>query len=184
MKNILTILSIVVCTHFAYSQTSTTAAKKDLKNVTVDHSHDGHNHDGHTHDAQPATAPTPPNPNAPKLSFKEETFDFGAIPEGPQVTHEFKFKNEGKEPLVLTNVKASCGCTTPSWPKEPVLPGKEAVITATYNTQGRPGAFSKTITITSNASESNKIIFIKGEVVKAEQEKTIPVAEPSMLAPK
>lgn len=122
-----------------------------------------------------------PNPNAPMFKFEEEIFDFGDIPEGPQVTHEFKFKNIGKEPLVLSNVKASCGCTTPNWPKEPVLPGKEAAITATYNTQGRVGPFTKAITITSNASEPNKVLTIKGTVLSAEQEKSIPVKSPSMM---
>src|SRR5437879_3781402 len=56
-----------------------------------------------------------PNPNAAKMDFKEENYNFGEVPEGPQVTHEFKFANTGKEPLILSNVHASCGCTTPSW---------------------------------------------------------------------
>jgi hypothetical protein len=127
---------------------------------------------------------TPPNPNAPQMKFKEESFDFGEVPEGPQVTHEFKFTNTGKEPLVLSNVRASCGCTTPSWPKEPVLPGKESAIVVTYNTQGRPGPFTKSITINSNANEANKIIIIKGEVVKEDPEKSVPKEAPSMLTPK
>ena len=125
-----------------------------------------------------------PNPNAPKIAFSEETHDFKEVPEGPQVSHNFKFRNEGKEPLILSNVKASCGCTVPTWPKEPILPGKEGTITATYNTQGRPGPFTKTITVTSNASESNKILYIKGEALKPEEEKTVPLKQPSMLAPK
>jgi hypothetical protein len=124
------------------------------------------------------------NPNAPKVIFTEETYDFSEIPEGPQVTHEFKFSNPGKEPLILSNVRASCGCTTPSWPKEPILPGKDAVIVVTYNTQGRPGAFTKSITISSNADTPNKVIFIKGEVVKEDPTKSVPVAAPSMLSPK
>lgn len=126
----------------------------------------------------------PANPNAPKIKFQEEAHDFGAIVEGPQATFDFHFKNEGKEPLVLSNVRASCGCTVPTWPKEPVLPGKEAVITATYNTQGRPGKFNKTITIESNADESSKVVTISGEVIKPEADKSIPLAAPSMLAPK
>lgn len=130
------------------------------------------------------SAPAAVNPNAPKIVFVEENHNFGDIPEGPQVSHNFKFKNEGKEPLILSNVKASCGCTVPTWPKEPILPGKEGVITATYNTQGRPGPFTKTITVTSNAVENNKIIYIKGEVLKPEEEKTMPLKQPSMLAPK
>ena len=174
MKKIFTIILSVACAGILSAQ-------------TVDHSHDGHNH------GTPATvgpkaeekkADTPPNPNAAKLNFKEESYDFKEIPEGPQVTHEFKFNNTGKEPLILSNVRASCGCTTPSWPKEPVLPGKEAAILVTYNTQGRPGSFTKTITITSNADEPNKIITIKGEVVKAEPEKSVPLEQPSLLSPK
>jgi len=130
------------------------------------------------------TAPASTNPNAPKLIFKEETYSFGEVPEGPQVTHEFKFSNTGKEPLILSNVKASCGCTTPSWPKEPILPGKDAIILVTYNTQGRPGPFTKSITITSNADTPSKVIFIKGEVVKEDPTKSVPMEQPSMLSPK
>lgn len=126
----------------------------------------------------------PANPNAPKIKFAEESHDFGTVMEGPQATFEFHFKNEGKEPLVLSNVRASCGCTVPSWPKEPVLPGKESVITATYNTQGRPGSFTKTITVESNADGGNKILTIKGQVIKPEEDKSIPLAQPSLLAPK
>ena len=131
-----------------------------------------------------AKTPVVTNPNAPVMDFKEESYNFGEISEGPQVTHEFKFTNNGKEPLILTNVKASCGCTTPSWPKDPILPGKEATILVTYNTQGRPGNFNKSITITSNATTPSKVIYIKGQVVKVDPAKYVPVEQPSMLAPK
>ena len=132
-------------------------------------------------DDKPAAAA---NPNAPVLNFPETAYNFGEISEGPQVTHEFKFTNDGKEPLILSNVKASCGCTTPSWPKDPILPGKQATILVTYNTQGRPGNFNKSITITSNATTPSKVIYIKGEVVKVDPAKYVPVEQPSMLAPK
>lgn len=179
-------------------QTGKTAPAPAAKQTTssgASQSHDGHNHDGHNHDghnhgtATPApaaqtTEAKPANPNAAKMAFKEESYNFTEVPEGPQVTHEFKFTNTGKEPLILTNVRASCGCTTPSWPKEPILPGKDGAILVTYNTQGRPGAFNKSITITSNADAPEKIIYIKGEVVKAEPEKSVPVEQPSLLAPK
>jgi hypothetical protein len=124
------------------------------------------------------------NPNAPTVDFKEESYNFGDVGEGPQITHEFKFTNNGKEPLILANVKASCGCTTPSWPKDPILPGKEATILVTYNTQGRPGAFTKSITITSNATTPSKVIFIKGTVEKVDPAKYEPLEQPSMLTPK
>jgi hypothetical protein len=137
-----------------------------------------------TNNAGEKKTETPANPNAPKIIFGQESFDFGEVPEGPQVTHEFKFNNTGKEPLVLSNVRASCGCTTPSWPKDPVLPGKEATILVTYNTQGRPGSFTKSVTVTSNAEPNTKVIYIKGEVIKAEPEKSVPTEAPSLLTPK
>lgn len=112
---------------------------------------------------------------APVIQFTEETFDFGELEEGPQVTHEFKFKNTGKEPLTLSNVKASCGCTTPDWPKTPILPGEENVIKVTYNTKGRVGAFNKAVTITSNAYTPTTRIYIKGTVKAAPQEQTTPI---------
>ena len=133
-------------------------------------------------DDKPAQAAV--NPNAPPADFKEESYNFGDVGEGPQITHEFKFTNNGKEPLILSNVKASCGCTTPSWPKDPILPGKEATILVTYNTQGRPGKFTKSITITSNAATPSKVIYINGTVEKVDPAKYEPLEQPSMLSPK
>ncbi|GJM60236.1 MULTISPECIES: DUF1573 domain-containing protein [Persicobacter] len=100
-----------------------------------------------------------------KITFVEQTHDFGEIKEadGP-VTYEFKFKNEGQIPLQISNVRASCGCTTPAWSKEPILPGKEGFIKASYNPKGRPGSFHKSLTITSNADPNVQYLYIKGKV--------------------
>jgi hypothetical protein len=114
-------------------------------------------------EAKPATAPVS-NPNQADFKFDSEVYDFKNIKEGTQAEHTFKFTNIGKEPLVITNVAASCGCTTPKWTKEPVKPGESGTVTATYNSKGRPGAFNKAITITSNAKTSSKVLFIKGTV--------------------
>lgn len=103
------------------------------------------------------------------ISFDESEFDFGKVAEGTQATHEFVFKNTGNAPLVLDKVQASCGCTTPFWTKEPVLPGKSGVITASYNSTNRPGAFNKSITITSNANPGTTRLHIKGNVVPVSQ---------------
>lgn len=103
----------------------------------------------------------------PKIEFKEIIHDFGTVTEGEKPSYKFVFTNTGDEPIVLTSVKPSCGCTTPSWPKEPVLPGKTGEITATYNSQGRPGAFYKSITVVSNVDEKPTYIKIKGVVVKS-----------------
>ncbi len=108
----------------------------------------------------PSTTLKPEN-----LAFKMDTHDFGTVPEGPAAEYEFKFKNTGKEPITISKVQASCGCTTPSYSKDPVLPGKEGAIKASYNTNGRPGAFTKTITVVSNAG--TKVVTIKGTVEKA-----------------
>ena len=104
----------------------------------------------------------------PILNFEKETHDFGDLPEGPQASYSFKFKNDGKEDLLISDVKASCGCTTPAWPREAIKPGEEAVITATYSTSKRLGPFTKAITITSNAHEPTKRLYIKGTVLQGE----------------
>jgi hypothetical protein len=112
------------------------------------------------------------------MKFKNEDHSFGNVPEGPSVSYDFEFINISKEPIVLSNVQASCGCTTPTWPKEPIAPGKSSKITATYNTQGRPGGFTKTITVTSNAG--TKVLKISGTVEKA-PESSVPTNNSSIM---
>lgn len=121
--------------------------------------------------------------NGATIVFDQESFDFGIIEEGPKVTTDFVFRNDGTEPLVLSNVKASCGCTVPDWPKEPILPGEEGMIKVTYNTANRKGGFNKSITVTSNATEPTKVVYIKGTVQAVPEEETLPVKEPTMMAP-
>jgi hypothetical protein len=99
------------------------------------------------------------------MVFKTDSHDFGTIQEGPAAEFEFQFSNTGTEPIVIQKAQASCGCTTPHYSKDPVLPGKDGVLTASYNTNGRPGPFTKTITIVSNAG--TKVVTIKGTVEKA-----------------
>lgn len=108
---------------------------------------------------------------AAAISFteKDNTFDFGTIPQGTPVTHVFYVKNTGKAPLVLTNVAPSCGCTTPEWPKDPIKPGATAPIKVTYNAAS-PGTFTKNITVNSNATVTpTTVLYIKGEVKPVEQ---------------
>jgi len=121
---------------------------------------------------QPAGTAAAPQPAAPAstlkpedMSFKYILHDFGTIPEGPVAEYEFEFTNSGKEPIIINDAAASCGCTKPSFPKEPILPGKKGAIKVAYNTQGRVAPFTKTITISSNAG--TKVLTIKGEVEKA-----------------
>ncbi len=103
----------------------------------------------------------------PDIEFKVLEHNFGDVEEGTKPSFDFVFTNKGKAPLVLTNVRASCGCTTPHWPREPIMPGDSAKITAVYNTKGRPGAFHKTITVqTNDPDERLVVLIIKGNVVR------------------
>lgn len=102
----------------------------------------------------------------PVITFDKTTHDFGKINEADgRVTTIFTFKNEGMTPLVVSNVRASCGCTTPKWTREPIEPGQTGELTVTYNPLGRPGRFQKTVTVTSNATEASIRLYIKGEVI-------------------
>jgi hypothetical protein len=112
------------------------------------------------------------------MEFTETLYDFKNVAEGNMATHEFKFKNTGNKPIVISNVQASCGCTTPDWTKTPVLPGKSGFIRAAFNSAGRPGQFSKTVTVTSDAAAPSMMLTIKGTVVdKAEMAKKYTPAE-------
>lgn len=102
----------------------------------------------------------------PVISFQEKTYDFGKINEKDgSVTHVFDFINKGDAPLVVNKVQASCGCTTPTWTKEPVEAGKKGSITVTYNPANRPNGFTKTITVYSNDTINQTVLIIKGEVI-------------------
>ncbi len=114
----------------------------------------------------------------PKMVLEKKSHDFGTIEEGVQATVTFTFKNTGNAPLVLNSVKASCGCTTPKWTKEPVAPGAEGTITAIYNSKGRPGNFTKTITIQHNGEGGTEFLTIRGVVNKA-----APEVKPTVVAP-
>lgn len=103
------------------------------------------------------------------LTFSKTSHDFGQVKEGVQASHDFEFTNTGKSPLIISNVSASCGCTTPFWTKDPVLPGKKGKITASYNSNGRPGIFNKSITVVSNAEPSTQVLTIQGSVLSKDQ---------------
>ncbi len=120
----------------------------------------------------------PINPNAADMKFDEEVHDYGTINQGVDGAYMFKFKNVGKEPLIINNARGSCGCTVPDWPKEPIKPGAIGQIKVTYDTK-RVGAFTKTVTISSNAKESNKILTIKGNILAAPIEETSPLKKTS-----
>ncbi len=100
-----------------------------------------------------------------ELTFKTETIDFGAVMQGENGLRAFSFTNTGNSPVVISDIKTSCGCTVASAPDSPVLPGETAQIEVNYDTK-RIGKFSKSITVISNARESRKILKIIGEIKK------------------
>ena len=102
----------------------------------------------------------------PVFEFENEVIDYGEIAANSDGNRVFKFKNIGKSPLIISQVKGSCGCTVPTKPEKPIMPGETGEIKVKYATN-RIGPFSKTVTITSNAYEENKVIRIKGRVLEA-----------------
>jgi len=122
--------------------------------------------------AKAATAkPKPAHSNASAqatgmaLKWDKTAQNFGEIKQGVPVTASFKYTNMSKKPIMLTNAQGPCGCTVPNWSKDPLLPGKSAVITATFNAAA-PGAFNKTVTVTSNADTNGpQVLTLQGTVV-------------------
>lgn len=98
------------------------------------------------------------------ISWKTETIDVGEIPQGKPKAIIFEFKNSGTTAVVITNVVGSCGCTATDYTKEPILPGKTAKVTATYNAANK-GAFTKTVTVTTSAEATPKTLTLKGTVI-------------------
>jgi hypothetical protein len=101
---------------------------------------------------------------ASTIVWKAETVDVGQIPQGTPKAIVYEFKNTGKTAVVITNVQGSCGCTATDYTKEPILPGKTAKVTATYNAANK-GAFTKTVTVTTSAETTPKILTLKGTVI-------------------
>src|ERR1051326_911550 len=128
----------------------------------------------------PTTAPTVDNPNAPEMTFESETIDYGTIEYNSDGTREFKFKNTGKEPLIIQSATGSCGCTVPTPPKDPVKPGETAVIKVHYDTK-RVGNFEKTVTVVSNAKTASKVLKIKGVVKPDATPTTTPTGTPAQI---
>lgn len=106
----------------------------------------------------------------PKFEFVNKMHDFGVIIEGEKVSYTFKFKNTGKSDLVISSAKGSCGCTVPKYNKEPLPPGKEGFVEVIFDSSGKNGMQSKTITLMANTQPNSEVLTISGEVVKAKSE--------------
>jgi hypothetical protein len=144
-KVIYTLSAVLISTAFTYAQKE----KADNKTAV----------------AQPVT-----NSSLAEMTFETDVHDFGTIEHEGNGTYEFKFKNTGTEPLIISDAKGSCGCTVPTYPKNiPIKPGESQVIKVTYDTK-RQGSFTKTVTINSNAKTPQKVLTIKGTVQAAAPE--------------
>lgn len=135
-------------------------ARQDLTNNTVQPAN------------QPAAQPAAAQPAAPAgptttMTFQETEFDFGTVNEGEKVSHVYTFTNTGDEPLILSNAKGSCGCTVPSWPREPIAPGSTGEITVEFNSKNKKGKRNQKVTITANTNPPQSFIYLKGEVTPA-----------------
>ena len=106
-----------------------------------------------------------PNPNAPVMKFTEKEFDFGDIKADTKVHHTFTFTNTGKSPLLIEDATASCGCTTPSWTKQPVAPGAQGTMEVQFDSHGKHGIISKQVAVRANTQPSITSILIKGNVL-------------------
>ena len=102
--------------------------------------------------------------DGPMMKFEKETHDFGKIRPGDTVTYDFKFTNTGKSPLIITSGYASCGCTTPTWPKAPVKPGDGGIIHVKFDSKGKMGLQDKLITITANTNPAENRVHLIGDV--------------------
>ncbi|MCF8426808.1 MAG: DUF1573 domain-containing protein [Bacteroidia bacterium] len=115
------------------------------------------------------------NEPKPIIEFETTIHDFGTVYDGKPVQCDFIFINKGKVPLVLSNVQPGCGCTTPEWPREPIMPGQKGKITAIYNGGSYRGVFSKGITVQSNAANGSIQLTIKGKVEETPKAPQSPV---------
>jgi len=115
--------------------------------------------------------------NGPVIKFENTVHDYGTIIKGGDGKCTFTFQNTGKEPLVLSNVTTSCGCTVAGWSKEPILPGKKGDIQVNYTRTNTVGTISKQITVVSNATNGTIVLSIKGSVVEDTGTGTAPVKQ-------
>lgn len=117
----------------------------------------------------------------PKITFEKTMHDFGSLDFKAQAIHDFKFKNTGDAPVILSNVSSTCGCTSPSWPKNPIKPGESGVIKVQYKNTHHVRPFQKSVTVYSNGSEAPIKLTVKGNV-KAQEKPVTSTSKPNAAA--
>ena len=106
----------------------------------------------------------------PGMAFEEKAFDFGEVDAGAVLKHTFSFTNTGAVPLIIGDVRSTCGCTVADWPRHPILPGKVGKIPVSFDTKNKNGRQSKPITITANTYPNKTVIYMNGRVFGKEKE--------------
>lgn len=152
MKNFLTLLSLVLFSAVLYAQNA------------------------------PAIQTTPVKSGGPHLEWESTVIDYGEIKKGGDPLRKAVFTNTGTEPLIIKSARGSCGCTVPTWPKEPIMPGEKGVIEIRYDTQ-RVGPINKTVSVSTNESDEETRVTIKGNI-SAEEDQTLPKTGGNILSPK
>lgn len=133
--------------------------------------------------AQKQTADETPEMDGPVMTFETTTVQYGEIEKGADPLRSVKFTNTGNQPLVINNARGSCGCTVPSYPKEPIMPGESNVIEVRYDTK-RVGPINKTVKIKTNEGpQVQHVLYVKGKVSDVKKEEAVPSGEPNLLAP-
>lgn len=165
MKQLIFSLSVLV---LACNQKPASTNTENTQTTTTTTQREGHNHPkisemisnpitAHQEEVDPKKAAA--------MEFEHKLFEFGKVKAGDIVTHEFKFKNTGKNPLIIKDAQGSCGCTVAEYPKEPIPPGGSGVIKATFNTEGRNSYQAKYISLYANTIPSETKLALEGEVV-------------------
>ena len=108
--------------------------------------------------------------SAPEIAFNEKLHEFGKITQGEKVSYSFVFKNTGGSDVVISSAHGSCGCTVPSYPKDPVKPGEESKINVVFDSEGKSGLVQKTITLITNCNPSTKVLTISATIIVPEEE--------------
>jgi hypothetical protein len=160
MKKIITLSIALLAFTFSNAQ-ETTRTKKTRKKATT------------TTTTTKTTVATTPKVEGAGMVFANETIDYGTVAANSDGKREFVLTNNGNKPLIITNATGSCGCTVPTFPKEPIAPGAKAVIGVKYDTSRAGQPFTKTVTVTSNAAGTpSKVLTIKGNVLAVDAPKS------------
>ncbi|MBP7184693.1 MAG: DUF1573 domain-containing protein [Saprospiraceae bacterium] len=153
-----------------------TATTTDAANTTSTTTQTGTTSTDPNAAANASATPTEQVPTGPTttIEFKEIEYNYGKVKEGEVVKHTYMFKNTGKENLIITNAKGSCGCTVPEWPKQPIPPGESGKIDVAFDSKGKPGMQEKRVTVTANTEPAQSMLTIKGEVIPDPNKKVEP----------